>query len=314
MATTPLMRIGGFTLNLHEFALIMDWEDRLRELAGLAEPERWRYVHVPNGRSNYPILRSYLQKTFMRLYEQNRVAVTERLACFNTGLMTPSQEEIFGLFTIADHYDPERPIGMDNKQWFLKGWFRAGDPWLTQLAELPTLASYWTDPSQLIFDPLLQLQLNVDHIVRDNLTRFPEELGGRLAANGVPQDLVDDAGDDDGDLAFEPPPNINRVVPLITRNALEGAIKHSLRLAQRSYRIAVPQFWWGRVQLLLPLYLRSATTADLALTLERNGNWYRAATVLYPDWAYGHARLLSRPNSEWLGGFRGDLTELVPGR
>ena len=28
---------------------------------------------------------------------------------------------------------------------------------------------------------------------------------------------------------------------------------------------------------------------------------------LYPDWAYRHARLLSRPNSEWLGGFRTDV-------
>ncbi|MGB8204308.1 MAG: DUF3825 domain-containing protein [Candidatus Baltobacteraceae bacterium] len=219
-------------MNMHEFALIVNWEERLRDLATLAEPERWRYIHVPNGASDYPILRSYLQKTFMRLYEQNRISITERVACFNTGLMTPSQEEIFGLFTVADHYDPERPIARENKQWFLKGWYRAGDPWLTQLGELPPLASYWTDPAQLIFDPLLQLQLNVDHIVRDNLTRFPEDLGGRLGSDGVPQDLIDGGGDED-DEKFESPAVVNRVVPLVTRNALEGAIKHSLRLAQR---------------------------------------------------------------------------------
>jgi hypothetical protein len=47
----------------------------------------------------------------------------------------------------------------------------------------------------------------------------------------------------------------------------------------------------------------------LALTLERSGGWYRAATVLYPDWAYSHARLLARPNSEWLGGFRTDVVK-----
>ncbi|MDG4596294.1 MAG: DUF3825 domain-containing protein [Candidatus Contendobacter sp.] len=93
-------------------------------------------------------------------------------------------------------------------------------------------------------------------------------------------------------------------IPLTTRNALEGAMKHSIRLAQRSYRIAVPQFHHKKIQLLLPLYLRDSEKPDLALTLERHGDWYRAATVLYPDWAYRHARLLARPNSEWLGGFR----------
>jgi len=96
-------------------------------------------------------------------------------------------------------------------------------------------------------------------------------------------------------------------VPLATRNALEGAMKHSIRLTQRSYRIAVPQFHRSKIQLLLPLYLRESERAHLALTLERHGAWYRAATVLYPDWAYRHARLLARPNSEWLGGFRTGL-------
>ena len=88
-------------------------------------------------------------------------------------------------------------------------------------------------------------------------------------------------------------------------------MKHSIRLAQRSYRIAVPQYHHGLIQLLLPLYLRNPDRPDLALTLERHGAWYRAATVLYPDWAFRHARLLSRPNSEWLGGFRKDVIETV---
>ena len=63
-------------------------------------------------------------------------------------------------------------------------------------------------------------------------------------------------------------------------------------------------------QFILPLYLRESGSPDLALTLEKHGEWYRAATVLYPDWAYRHARLLSRPNSEWLGGFPMDVVAL----
>jgi hypothetical protein len=127
-----------------------------------------------------------------------------------------------------------------------------------------------------------------------------------VGLDGVPTDLTDSEDDD----AAEPEISAEVIpIPLATRNALEGAMKHSIRLAQRSYRIAVPQFYRGRIQLLLPLYLRDSTKPDLAVTLERHGGWYRAATVLYADWAYRHARLLARPNSEWLGGFRTDVIQ-----
>jgi hypothetical protein len=126
----------------------------------------------------------------------------------------------------------------------------------------------------------------------------------------VPTDLGDQHEDDDFEAAESG--GEAQPIPMATRNALEGAMKHSIRLAQRSYRMAVPQFYHGRIQLLLPLYLRDSKRPDLALTLERHGGWYRAATVLYTDWAYRHARLLARPNSEWLGGFRTDMLHEAP--
>lgn len=293
-------------MRIFDFALVVNWEDRLANLAQLAEPERWTYRLAPSE-VPLPILDSYVSHTFMRVSEQGKLAITDRIACFNTGLLTPSQEEIFGLFTVADRFDPNSPVGPANKKWFLKGWARAGDHAITAFSSLPALATYWSDPADLIFNPALMVQLNVDHIVRDNLTRFPVELGGKLGLDGVPGDL---AGEEDvggtGQLVDTVDTSASPL-PLSTRNALEGAMKHSIRLAQRNYRIAVPQFHHGKIQLLLPLYLRDSSRPDLALTLEKNGDWYRAATVLYTDWAYRHARLLTRPNSEWLGGFRSDL-------
>lgn len=287
-------------MRIFDFAKVAEWDSHLNDLAGLAEKERWTYRKVPDP-SPVPILDSYAKHTFARLSEQGQLAITDRAACFNTGLLTPSQEEIFGLFRVSDRYDPSQPPGVGNKKWFFTGWARAGDRVLTALQTLPTLATYWSDPSELVLNPNLRIELNVDHIVRENLSRFPVELGGRLAGDGIPGDLDD---------SEEPAPvAVDAPVPLATRNALEGSLKHSIRLAQRSYRVAVPQFYWGRIQLLLPIYLRSADAPDLAVTLEKHGDWYRAATVLYPDWAYRHARLLARPNSEWLGGFRTDLAE-----
>lgn len=272
-------------MRIFEYAKVAEWDSRLADLAAMAEPERWTYLSVPD-KSSRPILDSYVRYTFLLLYQQDRLAESDRTSCFNTGLLTPNQEEIFGVFRVSDMYDPGKPVSATNKKWFLTSWVRSGEKQLTDFFELPGLASYWTDPAELVFNPQLQVQLNLDHIIRDNLNRFPVELGGHLDVNGVPSDLVvtPDIEADvvwiDQHTSFEIQNNAD--VPLATRNALEGAMKHSIRLAQRSYRIAVPQFHFGKVQLLLPIYLRSSTRPDLALTLERHGAWYRAATVLYP--------------------------------
>jgi hypothetical protein len=299
-------------MRIFDYAKVADWDSRLQVLAeDLAEHERWTFRRVPDS-SPLPVLDSYIRYTFLRVHEQAKITESDRLSCFNTGLLTANQEEIFGVFRISDVFDPSLPVGPGNKKWFLTSWARAGDRQLTDFLQLPDLASYWTDPAELVFNPNLQVQLNLDHIIRDDLARFPTELGGHLDVNGVPTDLatspdIEAEAGEPGGVQTLPAPTPEVTVPLATRNALEGAMKHSVRLAQRSYRIAVPQYYRGRIQLLLPLYLRSADRPDLALTLERHGAWYRAATVLYPDWAYRHARLLSRPNSEWLGGFRADV-------
>lgn len=310
-------------MRIFDYAFVTAWDGRLDQLKSLAEPERWTFKSVPDH-SPLPILDSYVRYTFLRLHDQGKISETDGLACFNTGLMTRNQEEIFGLFRVFDHFDPAKPVGPDNKKWYLKGFVRAGESTLTAFMELPQLPTYWENPADLVFNPHLQVQLNLDHIISDNLNRFPVELGGQLGPDGKPLDIsespdiedeVGEAGlmacdaddgeatDDEGSMPVDEGQHAI-IVPLALRNALEGAMKHSVRLARRSYRMAVPQFYRGKIQLLLPLYLRNADVPDLALTLERCGEWYRAATVLYPDWAYRHARLLTRPNSEWLGGFK----------
>lgn len=75
---------------------------------------------------------------------------------------------------------------------------------------------------------------------------------------------------------------------------------------QMNWRLAVPQFYWpkgihrGRIQLLLPLRLHANHAADLALVVEREGTRYVGYTILTVSMAYKNARLLSRPESDWL--------------
>lgn len=234
-------------MRIFDFAVVANWDDRLDVLAELAEPERWVYRALPSTQ-RLPILDSYMRHTFMRLVDERKVLETESAACFNTGLLTPGQEEIFGLFSVSDHFDETQPVSPQNKKWFLRGWARGGDRQLIPFSSLPRLASYWEEPSELLFNPHLHVELNLDHIARDNLARFPEELGGNLDRDGIPTDLAALSTGEAEELADEgvPASPPTRDVPLSTRNALDGAMKDSVRLAQRSYRIAVPQFHHGR--------------------------------------------------------------------
>jgi hypothetical protein len=231
-------------MTIFRYAKVHNWSTRVAQLGAMAEPERWGYQHIA-GTCPLPVLDNYLQNTFARAQVQNKILESERSACFNTGLLTPGHEELFGLFRVNRNFDPRRAASRENKKWFLSEWGRSGNQQLTEFTSMPSLVTYWKDPSELIFDPSLRVDPNVDHIVRDNLDRFPEELTGRLGprriSGGVSPDMHKEAGEPTSRIAAATP------VSLATRNALEGAIRSSIRLAQRNYRIAVPQFYRDRI-------------------------------------------------------------------
>lgn len=69
-----------------------------------------------------------------------------------------------------------------------------------------------------------------------------------------------------------------------------------------NYKIAVPQYYDGKIQLLLPLCLTSGSpNPDLALVVHRlNDKTYTARTCLTLKMAYNNARLIVKPQSNWL--------------
>jgi len=91
-------------------------------------------------------------------------------------------------------------------------------------------------------------------------------------------------------------------MPTLARNALMGAEAQIKDRVYRNYKTAVPQYWRGRIQLLLPLCLQEDGRADLALVVEKDADAraYRGNTVLTLDMAYSNARLLARPDRDWL--------------
>lgn len=247
---------------LFQFAFISDLDSRLQRLADLAEKEDWNYRHTPSARP-MPILFSYLHYTFSRLQEECKVVCLPDRACFNTGLVTPNQEEI------CAYFEPHQNPSPDGPAWYLKDFCRSSDRRLLRFSPLPQIAHYFDDPAELLYNTSIELRENVDHIIMDNKTRFPEPF----------RSMQD-----------------NHQLQI----ALKGAIDHAITRVKRNYKTAVPQFHEGRIQLLLPLCLTNAAKADLALVVSKEGNVYRAHTCLTLDMAYNNARLLARPDMEWL--------------
>ena len=161
-----------------------------------------------------------------------------------------------------------------SKKWeavqFLKGFFKESDPMLVSFEYLPCRVRFAEDPSELVFDYRLPIRSNIDHILGDeeNLTRIPASLMGEGNS-------------------------------LLLRRAFEGAVVEAARRAAANYTLAVPQFYGGRIQLLLPLCL-TGDKPELALTIQREDGFYAARTCLTLDMAYNNARLICRPETSWI--------------
>ena len=259
-------------LPFEKFAYCHKLEDQLGDLAKLTQKENWDYRYI-KSKSPLPILRSFVFYTFAQLEVEGKIATAsgsgENVACFNTGLSTERHEEIFAVFSQnkkADHngvsgYRPAPP------PWNMNRFVKESDPRLSFFAKRPDIANYFSDPSELIYDTRIELVVDRDHVIGDNRGRFPSELAGN-------------------DFAM--------------RSALDSAITAAERRIRRNYKTAIPQYYRGSLQLLLPLCLVRPDRADLALAVARENQVYRASTALTLDMAYNNARLVARPDTEWL--------------
>uniref|UniRef100_A0A7C4LR06 DUF3825 domain-containing protein n=1 Tax=Schlesneria paludicola TaxID=360056 RepID=A0A7C4LR06_9PLAN len=248
--------------DLYELVFMPHTNEKLDELAGMAEPEEWDYRRTTTDHHK-PILFNYLRYTYRRLAEEDKIVVADdgSAVAFNTGLVTPAQEPIFCYCT--QNRLPDRP-----QSWHFHAWRRQGEYDLTRFSALPDMAHYFDDPSGLVLDTRKELRVNVEHVISENRERFPEPY------STMPEYQL--------------------------QTFLKGAIDNAKQRVRRNYKTAIPQYYRGRIQLLLPLCLTAPDAADLALVVDNHDTFYRAATCLTLDMAYNNARQLARPDREWL--------------
>lgn len=251
-----------FPEHFRDFVFMPKFDENVETLAALSEPEDWEYKSTPAAHGK-PILRNYITYTYRRLVQEKKITITpdEEFACFNLGLITSTQEPIYALFA-------KNKLDSFSHYWHFWKFCRRGEWELNRFASLPEMAHYYDDPSSLVYDSRKELRINVEHIIQDNLERFPDALKS-MNAFGL-------------------------------QNLVKGAIDSAVERVRRNYKTAIPQYYQNSVQLLLPLTLLDPSKADLALVAERFGDFYRAATCLTLDMAYNNARQLARPDRDWL--------------
>jgi len=87
------------------------------------------------------------------------------------------------------------------------------------------------------------------------------------------------------------------------RNYLKGAIENLIPKIKRNYKTAIPMYYIEekRMQLLLPFHSTNGRDISCFLVERDDANGvYKIKTILDMDQAYFAARLITRPDKEWL--------------
>ena len=82
---------------------------------------------------------------------------------------------------------------------------------------------------------------------------------------------------------------------------LKGVIDTAIQKVIANYKLAVPHYYQNKIQLLVPLCFGEDNKPDVALVLDKmKSGYYQATTCLSMEMAYMDARLITKPESNWL--------------
>lgn len=246
-----------------------EYSQKLEYLASMAQSEVWSFGK-DKEKDPYRILRNYFQFTYNRLSEENKIITSTDgiFRCMNTGLLTRYNQEIVAIFS--------KSIQPGKLPWYFNGFYKESDKFFTKrFGEVPPMADYFDDVSDLIFNKKLDVVLKKEHIIDDNFDRF-------VAAGYAEKELI---------------------------NVLLDSAKNVLiKKLERNFKLALPFYYHNteteenKIQLLAPLYLPGAPV-KLALVLNKISSevsqYYEAITVLPVEWAYMNSRLIVKPDEEW---------------
>lgn len=237
-----------------------DFNRHIQDLADMSENENWTFDITKPNE----VLKKYITNTFTRCCNQNKVLINNNKthSCFNTGLLTQNGHDIIALF--------ETNRKQNVQPWVLKG-FRdnSNKDFMSVFQETPKLATYTDNYEDFYYNPDLEIVLNTDHILDDNWDRISSKIS---------------------------------LDKTIVKSLLSGTLKETQQRIKRNMRLAIPQFYKNKIMFLVPLNIPVGEDKyeTMALAVEKINNQYRANTIFTKEIAYEKARLLMKPESNWL--------------
>jgi len=301
---------------LKNFAFWPSFLDDLKELKNeLALPENWSFVENPSE-DDFPILKSFITYTFAKLWRDKQVSIGigGRYSVFNTGLVNKNYQYIYALF--ETNIGP-RPWKFS--MFCVPGNRQGGRALAENFKILPKPAHYFNDISDISYiiafekSPDEQFpDLQPDHYFIDHPDRLPLHflLDGCRKSPTIIAELKRDLckfskekkecfWKNVGVMIGE-----NSEVYDDLESAFRNAVRKAVIRASWNYRTAIPVYFPSnnKMSILLPLSFGGAINAEVALVLERNSvsQRYTAPTILRLPMAYSNARLVCKPESDWL--------------
>lgn len=293
---------------LFNWAYFADIDRTLEKLAGIAIKERWHFGDTPLDDDHHPILMSFFKYTFSRLQAQYKVmySADKQLAAFNTGLVTKLYDPIIAAFA-KNRFENSQPYYFQD---FCTLGAGIGKDISRAIQGNLESATYFDNVNDLLYlHPDEEIVLNTEHIIVDGVSRarFPFEFIQEVASEAILSTNFNSqspTGDDWkrlGDFIKESDKIKRRI-----KSRINEATDVSLKRVKWNFKTAIPTWspTFNTIALLLPLSLVDEGITDIALLVEqtRKGNSasYIGHTVLTLDMAYQSARLICRPDSDWL--------------
>lgn len=247
-------------MDIYDYMYWGDYNSQIQALVEKSLPENWNF----EGRTDNYILKNYLKYTFKKLQDENKIVETDTYCVFNTGLFSHYHAPIYA------YGELNKNTSENAAKWFFKGFkdeYELGK--LDLETNAPERADYFSNPERLIFNWHNKIIVNNKHILDDLNTnqRLPESI------KNSPRPLED----------------------------LNGVINTAIQNVIANYKLAVPHYYQDKIQLMIPLSFDNNEVYDVALVLDllKNGS-YLATTCLTMQMAYMKARLIARPESNWL--------------
>lgn len=293
---------------LMNWAFLGHFPKAIARLKDMALVENWGIAKNENGDDVYPVLINYLQYTFYKLTkEKNKIFYSndKEYAVFNTGLVDSRYKQIFALF--KKNRNPKYAVDWYLVDFCIEGEDRAGKTLVDQFAKMPSTAHYFNEVTDMLFDTRIgKPQLDIEHILIERMERLPWEF---VKAN-VPQGF--DIRNPESMTGEEKRAYYDELRKAIREDEssyrqmthrLEDALSIAIERVKWNFKSAIPMYYpkKDKMCLFLPLCLVKDSRVDVALVVEKtNSGRYLGATIYELSWAYKCARLVCRPDSDWL--------------